>query len=175
MRLSTKGRYAVSAMVELALNAGRRPITLAEISRSQGISLSYLEQLFAPMRREKLVYGVRGPGGGYSLAKPAEQITVAQIIMAVDGYVGARLKKEDDTGYSEEDAEQSRTVWADLSQQVYDLLDRITLQHMAEGAGGIATAHSGQAAEGMNETRDRETSRTGTESAHNTWRRTANR
>ncbi|BAU57386.2 iron-sulfur cluster regulator IscR [Halorhodospira halochloris] len=174
MRLSTRGRYAVSAMVELTRNVGKRPVTLAEISASQGISLSYLEQLFAPMRRENLVYGVRGPGGGYRLAKSADQITVAQIIMAVDGYVGART--EQDTGQpAASSEEQKQAVWADLSKQVYELLNRITLQQMADGSGEIAAVRGDQAAEGIDETRDREASRTGTEPAHNTWRRTANR
>ena len=84
MRLTTKGRFAVTAMLDLALRDGNGPVTLAGISRRQSISLSYLEQLFGKLRRRDLVDSVRGPGGGYTLAKPADQISVADIIRAVD-------------------------------------------------------------------------------------------
>lgn len=84
MKLSTKGRYAVTAMMDIALHEKLGPITLADISQCQGISLSYLEQLFAKLRKQGLVKGVRGPGGGYRLAKSADQISVADIIQSVD-------------------------------------------------------------------------------------------
>ncbi len=84
MKLSTKGRYAVTAMMDIALHEKQGPITLADISQCQGISLSYLEQLFAKLRKEGQVKGVRGPGGGYRLAKSADQISVADIIQSVD-------------------------------------------------------------------------------------------
>ncbi len=84
MRLTTKGRFAVTAMVDLSMRQTRGPVTLAAISERQGISLSYLEQLFGKLRRAKLVTSVRGPGGGYCLAKPIGGITVAEIITAVD-------------------------------------------------------------------------------------------
>lgn len=84
MKLSTKGRYAVTAMMDIALHEKQGPVTLADISQCQGISLSYLEQLFAKLRKEGLVKGVRGPGGGYRLAKSADQISVADIIQSVD-------------------------------------------------------------------------------------------
>ena len=84
MKLSTKGRYAVTAMMDIALHEKVGPVTLADISQCQGISLSYLEQLFSKLRRTGLVKGVRGPGGGYRLAKPASEISVADIIDAVD-------------------------------------------------------------------------------------------
>jgi Rrf2 family iron-sulfur cluster assembly transcriptional regulator len=87
MRLSTKGRYAVTAMLDLALNSGRGPVTLADISVNQGISLSYLEQLFASLRAKQLVRGIRGPGGGYYLGKAADEITIADVICAVDEWV----------------------------------------------------------------------------------------
>ncbi len=87
MRLSTKGRYAVTAMLDLALHEGKGPVTLADISANQGISLSYLEQLFAALRAKHLVRGVRGPGGGYYLSKASAEITVADIICAVDEWV----------------------------------------------------------------------------------------
>ena len=89
MRLSTKGRYAVTAMMDLALHDRVGPVTLAEISECQDISLSYLEQLFAKLRQRGLVEGVRGPGGGYRLSREAADITVADIICAVDENVDA--------------------------------------------------------------------------------------
>ncbi len=84
MKLSTKGRYAVTAMMDIALHEKVGPVTLADISQCQGISLSYLEQLFSKLRNNGLVKGVRGPGGGYRLAKPASEISVADIIDSVD-------------------------------------------------------------------------------------------
>ena len=87
MRLSTKGRYAVTAMMDIALHQRVGPVTLADISQCQGISLSYLEQLFAALRGKKLVRGVRGPGGGYYLGKPSDEISIADIICAVDEWV----------------------------------------------------------------------------------------
>ena len=84
MRLTTKGRYAVTAMLDLALNAKEKPITLADISQRQGISLSYLEQLFSRMRKQGLVASARGPGGGYRLSRDADEINIAQVIEAVD-------------------------------------------------------------------------------------------
>ena len=126
MRLSTKGRYAVTAMMDLALREGRGPVTLAEISRCQGISLSYLEQLFARLRRRGLVVGMRGPGGGYRLSRPASDITVAEIIDAVDEQVDATL-----CGGRENcrDGESCLTheLWMDLSRQIHDYLDSINL------------------------------------------------
>merc|ERR1711974_185094 len=89
MRLTTKGRYAVTAMLDLALYGDQGPISLADISGRQDISLSYLEQLFAKLRRRELVRGIRGPGGGYRLNRPCEEIFVAEIIDAVDGRVDA--------------------------------------------------------------------------------------
>jgi len=87
MRLSTKGRYAVTAMLDLALNGTDGPVTLADISENQGISLSYLEQLFAALRNRGLVRGVRGPGGGYYLGRESDEISIADIICAVDEWV----------------------------------------------------------------------------------------
>ncbi len=133
MRLSTKGRYAVTAMMELALNKDKGPVTLAEISHSQGISLSYLEQLFARMRRDGLVVGVRGPGGGYRLARPAEEISVAQIITAVDE--GTAQGQSLGTGGADDDRCLTHDLWVDLSRQIYDFLNGITLEQMARDAG----------------------------------------
>ena len=89
MRLTTKGRFAVTAMIDLALRSGEGPVTLAGISERQKISLSYLEQLFGKLRRYSLVDSVRGPGGGYCLARPGGQITVADIVRAVDEQLDA--------------------------------------------------------------------------------------
>lgn len=90
MRLTTKGRYAVTAMLDLAFHEGQGPITLAQISQRQGVSISYRKQLFAKLRRCQLVNSVRGPGGGYSLASPPADISVVQIVEAVDDSMDAR-------------------------------------------------------------------------------------
>jgi Rrf2 family iron-sulfur cluster assembly transcriptional regulator len=89
MRLTTKGRFAVTAMIDLAMRDGNGPVTLAEISERQKISLSYLEQLFGKLRRRELVASTRGPGGGYRMAKPTDTVLVAEIIMAVDEPIDA--------------------------------------------------------------------------------------
>ena len=94
MRLTTKGRFAVTAMIDLALHENEGPVTLAEISGRQSISLSYLEQLFGKLRRHELVGSVRGPGGGYTLAKPANTVTVAHIVTAVDEAASDLLERQ---------------------------------------------------------------------------------
>ena len=131
MRLSTKGRYAVTAMLDLSINDHTGPITLVEISRCQGISLSYLEQLFAKLRKSGLVKGVRGPGGGYRLARPAADITVANIIAAVDEKVDATQ-----CGGKEncQDGEVCLTheLWIRLSEKIYQFLDGITLEQFLQ-------------------------------------------
>jgi Rrf2 family transcriptional regulator, iron-sulfur cluster assembly transcription factor len=126
MKLSTKGRYAVTAMMDLAIHDKSGPVTLADISVCQGISLSYLEQLFAKLRKSGLVEGVRGPGGGYRLARPADQITVAAIVTAVDESVDAtRCHGHEDC----QDGERCLThqLWDELSDRLYSFLDGITL------------------------------------------------
>lgn len=117
MRLTTKGRYAVTAMLDLALNAKDRPITLADISQRQGISLSYLEQLFSKLRKQGLVASARGPGGGYRLSRGASDINVAQVISAVDEKVDVtRCEGRDDC----QDGEACLTheLWCALSDQI---------------------------------------------------------
>lgn len=126
MRLSTKGRYAVTAMLDLALHDGKGPITLADISQCQGISLSYLEQLFAKLRRDGLVEGVRGPGGGYRLAKPAAEISIADIIGAVDERVDATLC-EGKENCQEGERCLTHDLWTSLSAQIYNYLAGINL------------------------------------------------
>lgn len=128
MKLSTKGRYAVTAMLDLALHENRGPVILADISQGQGISLSYLEQLFARLRRARLVSGVRGPGGGYRLARPAQAITVADIIVAVDDNgdaLGGHEGKLNGAHCLTHD------LWSELSAQIYDFLNGITLADLA--------------------------------------------
>lgn len=129
MRLSTKGRYAVTAMLDLALNGGHGPVTLADISEKQGISLSYLEQLFAALRGKGLVRGVRGPGGGYYLGRPAEEISIADIICAVDEWVEfTRCKGKENC----QDGERCLThsLWEDLSKQIFVFLSEISLAEL---------------------------------------------
>ena len=126
MRLTTKGRYAVTAMLDLALHEGRGPISLADISSRQLISLSYLEQLFAKLRRNDLVKSVRGPGGGYQLSRDKAEIYVVQVIDAVNESVDA-------TGCSGKgdchDGEACLThhLWCDLSDQIHAFLSGISL------------------------------------------------
>lgn len=127
MRLTTKGRYAVTAMMDLAIHESKGPVTLTEIATSQSISLSYLEQLFANLRRAGLVRGMRGPGGGYRLAMPVEDISVAKIIAAVDEKVDVTCGKGEEC---KEDASKrclTHDLWVHLSHQLYDFLDGIKL------------------------------------------------
>ncbi|MDT8386252.1 MAG: Rrf2 family transcriptional regulator [Thiogranum sp.] len=127
MRLSTKGRYAVTAMMDLAIHEPDGPVTLADISNGQSISLSYLEQLFARLRKENLVEGVRGPGGGYRLARPASDITIAAIISAVDEKVDSTCSGS--TGDCGGDrACLTHELWCGLSKRIYTFLDSITLE-----------------------------------------------
>ncbi|HHJ13631.1 MAG TPA: Rrf2 family transcriptional regulator [Gammaproteobacteria bacterium] len=126
MRLSTKGRYAVTAMMDIAIHHEEGPVTLADISRCQSISLSYLEQLFAKLRKCKLVQGVRGPGGGYRLARPAGEITIAEIIAAVDEKVDATCGGE--SSCSEAQTCLTHELWCGLSRRIYAFLDSITLE-----------------------------------------------
>jgi len=126
MRLSTKGRYAVTAMLDLAIHEGKGPITLLDISQSQGISLSYLEQLFAKLRRDGLVEGVRGPGGGYRLAKPAAAVSIADIITAVDEKMDATLCEGKENCQNGERC-LTHDLWTSLSKQIFDYLAAISL------------------------------------------------
>lgn len=131
MRLTTKGRYAVTAMLDLAIHCQEGPITLFDISQRQGISLSYLEQLFSRLRKRKLVDSARGPGGGYRLSRSADAITVAEVISAVDETVDATrckgLKNCNDTSTC-----LTHQLWSDLSDQIREFLDGITLAQVIE-------------------------------------------
>lgn len=131
MKLSTKGRYAVTAMMHLAIHDRHGPVTLAEISSCQGISLSYLEQLFAKLRRRGLVEGVRGPGGGYRLALMSDRITIANIISAVDERIDAtRCCGQENCQGGQRCL--THQLWTDLSRQIFTFLEGITLAQFVE-------------------------------------------
>ena len=131
MRLSTKGRYAVTAMLDLALHSQDGPVTLADISENQGISLSYLEQLFAALRSKHLVRGVRGPGGGYFLARDSGEISIADIICAVDEWVEfTRCKGRQDCRNG--DRCLTHDLWNELSQEIFEFLSEITLGELVQ-------------------------------------------
>lgn len=129
MKLTTKGRYAVTAMLDLALNESKGPTNLADISERQGISLSYLEQLFSKLRREGLVASVRGPGGGYLLGKPKSEISVARVVEAVSESMDA-TKCRGNTGCQQGDVCLTHHLWQDLSCQIFSFLDGISLQDL---------------------------------------------
>lgn len=129
MRLTTKGRYAVTAMLDLALHAQHGPVSLADISERQGISLSYLEQLFAKLRRGSLVTSVRGPGGGYQLSREMAGIQVAQVIDAVNESVDATRCQGLGDCHSG-DTCLTHHLWCDLSQQIHEFLSGISLEHL---------------------------------------------
>ena len=131
MRLTTKGRFAVTAMMDLALNGGREPVTLAEISQRQKISLSYLEQLFGKLRRHALVSSVRGPGGGYRLAKELGEVAVSDIILAVDEPIdatqcGGKENCRDDGKCLTHD------LWARLNEHIFSYLGAVTLKQLVD-------------------------------------------
>lgn len=131
MRLSTKGRYAVTAMLDLAIHDGGKPVTLADISENQGISLSYLEQLFAALRKKDLVRGVRGPGGGYYLAKPSVDISIADIICAVDEWVEfTRCNGKANCNNGRPCL--THNLWDDLSKKIFNFLTEISLAKLVE-------------------------------------------
>jgi len=131
MRLTTKGRYAVTAMMDLAIHEVSGPVTLNDIASSQNISLSYLEQLFASLRKAGLVKGLRGPGGGYRLAAPASKISVADIITAVDEKVDVtRCGGLGDCNEGEPCL--THELWLDLSKQLYDFLDKMKLGELTQ-------------------------------------------
>ena len=131
MRLTTKGRYAVTAMLDLALHQHTGPISLADISSRQDISLSYLEQLFSKLRKRELVNSVRGPGGGYKLALPEAEVFVADIINAVDESIDATNCQ------GKGDCHDGLTclthhLWSELSTQIHDFLKGISLASLIE-------------------------------------------
>ena len=126
MRLTTKGRFAVTAMLDLALRGGKNPVTLAGISERQDISLSYLEQLFSRLRRHELVESVRGPGGGYYLARPLGDVSVADIIRAVDEPIDSTQCGGKENCHDEHRC-MTHDLWVGLNAHIYDYLDNVTL------------------------------------------------
>jgi len=131
MRLTTKGRFAVTAMIDLALYVGDRPVTLASISERQNISLSYLEQLFAKLRRHKIVESVRGPGGGYCLGRNAVEITVADVILAVDEPLDATQCGGRENCKSDHRC-MTHDLWSTLNRKMLDYLASVTLADLVE-------------------------------------------
>lgn len=126
MKLTTKGRYAVTAMLDLALRYDKGAVTLADIARRQGISLSYLEQLFAKLRRSGLVDSVRGPGGGYNLALHPSKISVAEIVVAINENIDATRCAGEKNCHGD-DTCLTHQLWEDLSKQIYEFLNGISL------------------------------------------------
>ena len=142
MRLTTKGRFAVTAMLDLAINESQdaensKPVTLAAISERQDISLSYLEQLFSKLRREGLVKSVRGPGGGYNLAKAYTDISVSEIINAVDEQIDA-TQCGGNENCKDEGRCMTHDLWTALNKKILEYLDGVTLADM------VASQKNGQ-------------------------------
>lgn len=131
MKISTKGRYAVSALIEIVLGSEKGPVTLSDLAAMQGISLSYAEQLFAGLRKQNLVKGTRGPGGGFTLARAPEEITIAEIIRAVYD------NEAENTGVETSNVGQrAATCWKQLDHRIDVFLETITL---AEAIGSGAS------------------------------------
>ena len=126
VRLTTKGRYAVTAMLDLAYHSGQRPVALTDIAKRQDISLSYLEQLFAKLRRAGMVIGIRGPGGGYQLSRSTSEINVADIISAVDESVDSTRCGGKGNCQNNQPC-LTHALWMGLSEQIHDYLSGISL------------------------------------------------
>jgi Rrf2 family iron-sulfur cluster assembly transcriptional regulator len=131
MRLTTKGRFAVTAMLDLAMAPNSHPVTLAAISERQKISLSYLEQLFARLRRRGLVTSVRGPGGGYRLAHDMQQISVAAIILAVDEVLDSTQCGGKENCHDEKKCA-THNLWTNLNKHIFDYLGAVTLKQLVD-------------------------------------------
>ena len=131
MRLTTKGRFAVTALLDIAIRHGSGPVTLADISERQRISFSYLEQLFSKLRQRKLVESVRGPGGGYCLAKGLDEVSVADIILAVDEPIDSTQcgGKENCLG---DGKCMTHDLWAKLNEIIFDYLGSVTLEQLVQ-------------------------------------------
>jgi Rrf2 family iron-sulfur cluster assembly transcriptional regulator len=132
MRLTTKGRFAVTAMLDLALNGARGPVTLAGISERQKISLSYLEQHFGKLRRRAIVESVRGPGGGYNLARDASRVSVADIISAVEEQIDSTQCAGREDCHGANARCMTHDLWEELNTTVYGFLSGVTLAQLVE-------------------------------------------
>lgn len=126
MRVSTKARHAITAMMHLAAHHGRGPVTLADIAQTQGMSLSYLEQLFSRLRKHGLVTGVRGPGGGYCLSASPEAISIAQVMDAVEDRTPAERERFF-ASYRPGSRGEAHDMWHDFSKRLYDFLAHMSL------------------------------------------------
>ncbi|HEX5639200.1 MAG TPA: Fe-S cluster assembly transcriptional regulator IscR [Burkholderiaceae bacterium] len=131
MRLTTKGRFAVTAMIDLALRQHNGPVTLAGISQRQRISLSYLEQLFGKLRRHQLVESTRGPGGGYTLGRPAKDVTVADVIFAVDEPLDATQCGGKENCHDDQRC-MTHDLWSNLNAKMVEYLDSVNLADLVE-------------------------------------------
>lgn len=139
MKLTTKGRYAVTAMLDLAIHGAEDPVCLGDIAARQDISLAYLEQLFTRLRKQGLVESTRGPGGGYRLGRPAEEISVAAVIAAVDEPLDStRCSGEQDCQRGERCL--THQLWEDLNRHIYGFLDSITLAKLAASSDVLRVA-----------------------------------
>ena len=134
MKLSAKGRYAIKAMINIALNTSKGPKTLLEIAKYQGISLSYLEQLFALLRKHNLVSGIRGPGGGYKLSAEPENITIAQIINAINSDVTQNQTPE----------RKDEVIWSKFSAKLCNYLETVTLGSLITENNSVSMSESAQ-------------------------------
>ena len=132
MRLTTKGRFAVTAMIDLGLRQSSGPVALAAISQRQQISLSYLEQLFGKLRRNELVESTRGPGGGYTLARTPSEITVAEIISSVDEPMDATHCAGKENCLGEGTRCMTHDLWASLNTKMIEFLSSVTLQKLVD-------------------------------------------
>ena len=147
MRLTTKGRFAVTAMVDLAMRQNRGPVTLAAISERQHISLSYLEQLFGKLRRHRLVSSVRGPGGGYNLAQPVTSVSVADIVTAVDEPLDATQCRGKENCADEKRC-MTHDLWATLNTKMHEYLSSVSLADLVAHQSGkhVAVLHDNRRA-----------------------------
>lgn len=132
MRLTTKGRFAVTAMIDLGLRQHGGPVTLSAISQRQHISLSYLEQLFGKLRRNGLVESTRGPGGGYTLARDPAEITIANIIISVDEPLDATSCGGRENCHGEGDRCMTHDLWSALNEHMVEFLDSVNLQKLID-------------------------------------------
>ncbi|MDH5206415.1 MAG: Fe-S cluster assembly transcriptional regulator IscR [Hylemonella sp.] len=130
MRLTTKGRFAVTAMIDLALRQNNGPVTLAAISQRQQISLSYLEQLFGKLRRHGLVESTRGPGGGYTLARKTADITVADVILSVDEPIDATQCGGKENCMGDSGRCMTHELWTSLNNRMVEFLESVTLEKL---------------------------------------------
>lgn len=130
MKLSTKGRYAVTAIIAVAMGEKTKPVTLAEISEEQGISISYLEQIFARLRKNQIVKGTRGPGGGYCLSREAKDINIAEIVIAVEDQ--ERVQKPIGNGQANPRSNLINSMWDNLSLRIQSLLNEVTVADLLE-------------------------------------------